>query len=136
MTTKKRSFGWKCGRLMLPGSHLMRTTYGPGLLGSPKSTACSLVPAAFRTHLTSAGVVELVMGDGELLREPEGGPLARAQEIRGFVVDRGDLRVRRSRMLGPGIAHGESVAAGVEAGDLQPHQFAEHGIDGALAGQG
>src|SRR5262245_52843289 len=43
---------------MLPGSHLMRTTYGPGLLGSPKSTACSLVPAAFRTHLISAGEVK------------------------------------------------------------------------------
>ena len=26
ITTKKRSCGWKCGRLMLPGSHLRRTT--------------------------------------------------------------------------------------------------------------
>src|SRR5438309_5520104 len=87
-------------------------------------------------QLGPESVVDLAMVDGELLREPEGGPLARAQEIRGFVVDRGDLRVRRSRMPGPGIAQGESVAAGVEAGDLQPHELAEHGIDGTLAGQG
>src|SRR5512143_171601 len=44
-----------CGRLKLPGSHLMRMTYGPGLLGSPNSTAVSLVPAALRTHLISLG---------------------------------------------------------------------------------
>ena len=43
---------------MFPGSHLSRTTYGPGLLGSPKSTADSLVPAALRTHLISAGVFQ------------------------------------------------------------------------------
>ena len=36
-------------------------------------------------------------------------------------------------MPGPGIAQGESVAAGVEAGDLHPHQLAEHRVDGALA---
>lgn len=30
----------------------------PGLLGSPKSTARSLVPAAFRTHLIWAGVFQ------------------------------------------------------------------------------
>src|SRR6266850_1718558 len=41
---------------MLPGSHLIRATYGPGLLGSPNSTACSLVPAAFLIHLMSDGV--------------------------------------------------------------------------------
>src|SRR5258706_12756069 len=41
---------------MLPGSHLRRTTYGPGLLGSPNNTACSLVPAAFLIHLISDGV--------------------------------------------------------------------------------
>ena len=43
---------------MFPGSHLTRTTYGPGLLGSPNSTACSFVPAAFRTHLMLAGIVK------------------------------------------------------------------------------
>ncbi len=43
---------------MFPGNHLMRTTYGPGLLGSPKSRACSFVPAALRTHLMSAGAVK------------------------------------------------------------------------------
>ena len=58
ITTKKRSLGWKCGRLMFPGSHFRRTTYGPGLLGSPNSTACSFVPAAFLTHLISAGGVK------------------------------------------------------------------------------
>ena len=41
---------------MFPGNHLMRMTYGPGLLGSPNSTADSFVPAAFLTHLISAGV--------------------------------------------------------------------------------
>src|SRR5690349_15000688 len=43
---------------MLPGNHFTRTTYGPGLLGSPNSTACSLVPAALRTHVMSAGVLK------------------------------------------------------------------------------
>src|SRR5262245_47418115 len=43
---------------MLPGSHFSRTTYGPGLLGSPNSTADSLVPAALRTHLMSEGTMK------------------------------------------------------------------------------
>src|SRR5262249_12244335 len=43
---------------MLPGNHFTRTTYGPGLLGSPNSTADSFVPAAFRTHLISDGVLK------------------------------------------------------------------------------
>src|SRR5215475_816505 len=43
---------------MLPGNHLRRTTYGPGLAGSPNSTADSFVPAAFLTHLMSAGVLK------------------------------------------------------------------------------
>src|SRR5882672_9429410 len=43
---------------MLPGSHFTRTTYGPGLPGSPKSTADSFVPAAFLTHLISAGILK------------------------------------------------------------------------------
>src|SRR5712691_1919888 len=198
---------------MLPGSHLIRTTYGPGLLGSPNSTADSLVPAAFLTHLMSAGVlkstavrstsaaeakgpaiivartastsnpivlamppptsvnrsnidphdvvepskpnvdrrvrdqlddlslrevppqlgpervVDLVMVDGELLREADGRALARAQQVRRLVVDRGDLGLRRARMPGPGIAHGESVVARVERRDLQPDQLAQRGID-------
>src|SRR2546426_6160629 len=33
-------------------------SYGPGLLGSPNSTADSFVPAAFLTHLISAGVLK------------------------------------------------------------------------------
>src|SRR5262245_40403943 len=43
---------------MLPGSHLIRITYGPGFAGSPNSTACSFVPAAFLTHLMSPGGVK------------------------------------------------------------------------------
>src|SRR5262245_29431557 len=39
-------------------------------------------------------------------------------------------------MPGPGIADAQSVVAGVEGGDLQPHQFSQHRIDGALAGEG
>src|SRR4030095_13299847 len=35
-------------------------------------------------------------------------------------------------MPGPGIAQGESVSAGVEAGDLDPYQLTDDGIDGAL----
>src|SRR5262245_10836095 len=40
---------------MLPGSHLIRITYGPGLLGSPNHVADSLVTAAFLTHFTWSG---------------------------------------------------------------------------------
>src|SRR2546429_174498 len=36
-------------------------------------------------------------------------------------------------MPGPGIAQGESVAAAVEAGDLDPDQLAQHRVDRALA---
>ena len=43
---------------MFPGNHLTRMTYGPALLGSPNSTADSFVPAAFLTHLISAGVLK------------------------------------------------------------------------------
>src|SRR5215475_6833267 len=38
-TVMKRSLGWKCGRLKLPGLKRLSTTYRPGLLGSPWSTA-------------------------------------------------------------------------------------------------
>src|SRR5882672_9170268 len=81
-------------------------------------------------------VVDLLVVDRELLREPDRGPLARGQEIRALVVDRGDLRFRRSRMPGPGIAQGESIAAGVETGDLQPHQFTYDRVDRAFAREG
>ena len=57
-TMKNRSVEWECGRLMLPGSQRIRITYGPGFVGSPNSTACSLVPAALRTHLMSAGATK------------------------------------------------------------------------------
>src|SRR5262249_59841729 len=36
-------------------------------------------------------------------------------------------------MPGPGIAYGQSVAAGVEAGDLDPDELAQHRIDRAFA---
>src|SRR5439155_25828591 len=42
----------------------------------------------------------------------------------------------RPRMPGPGIAKSESVTTGVQPGDLDPHQLAEHGIDRALAREG
>src|SRR5437870_3730487 len=71
------------------------------------------------------------MVDRELLGEPDRGPLTRAQEVRALVVDRRDLRFGCPR-----IAYGESVAAGVEGGDLQPHQLAERGVDGTLAREG
>src|SRR2546422_185039 len=80
-------------------------------------------------------VVDLLVVDGELLGEPQGGPLARRDQIGRLVVDRGDFLFGRPRMPGPGIAHGESVAAGVEAGDLDPDQLAQHRVEGALAGQ-
>src|ERR1700675_2379305 len=69
---------------MFPGNHLMRTTYGPGFDGSPNSTACSLVPAAFLTHLMSAGTVKstaarsrsaAALGDAAIAK-----PTARANE--------------------------------------------------------
>src|SRR6267378_2290021 len=86
-------------------------------------------------HLGPELVVDLAVVDGQLLREPERRPLARADEVGGLVVDRGDLRFRRPRMPGPGIAQGESVAAPVEAGDLDPDQLAQHRVDRALARQ-
>src|SRR5205823_9229010 len=58
-------------------------------------------------------VVDLVVVDGELVGEPDGRPLARAQQIRALVVDRGDLGFRRTGMPAPGIAHGESILAEV-----------------------
>jgi hypothetical protein len=71
-------------------------------------------------QLGPAGVVDLVVVDRELLGEAQRGPLARGQEIGRLVVDRGDLRLGRPRMPGPGIAQGQSVPAGVETGDLDP----------------
>jgi len=55
---------------MLPGSHFRRTTYGPGLAGSPNRIACSLVPAALRTHLMSAGSVKSTMLRSTWARAP------------------------------------------------------------------
>ena len=69
-------------------------------------------------------VVDFLMVDGELLREVDGRAFARREEIRALVVDCGDLRFRRSCMPGPGIADGESVATGVQACDLDPHELA------------
>src|SRR6185295_9234416 len=81
-------------------------------------------------------VVHLLVIHRELLGEVEGRPLARRQEVGGLVVDGRDLRFRRPRMPGPGIAQGESVSAGVQPRDLDPHQLAEHGIQRALSHQG
>lgn len=75
------------------------------------------VPAQVRPE----GVVDLVVIDRQLLGVAEGRPLAGRQQIGALVVDRGDLRLGRPRMPGPGIAQGESVATGVEAGDLDAH---------------
>jgi hypothetical protein len=66
-------------------------------------------------------VVDLVVVDGEFLGEADGGPLARAQQVRSLVVDGRDLGLGRPRMPGPGIADGESVATAVEGGDLEAH---------------
>ena len=85
-----------------------------------------------RSHLGPERVVDLVMVDGELLGEPDGRPLAWAQEVRALVVDRRDLRLGRPRMPGPGIAQGESVATGVQSRDLDPHELAQRRIDRAL----
>src|SRR5262245_51432660 len=79
------------------------------------------------------GVIDLLVVDGELLRELERRALPRAEEIGALVVDGRDLGFRRACMPGPGIAHGESVSAGVETGDLDAHQLADDRIDRALA---
>src|SRR5262245_38987731 len=50
----KRSFGCVCGRLFLCGNHFVRTTYSPGLEGSPARIACS-EPLGDATHLISFG---------------------------------------------------------------------------------
>ena len=55
-------------------------------------------------HLGPQRVVDLVVVHRELLGEADRGALARGEEIRGLVVDRGDLLFGRSRMPGPGIA--------------------------------
>src|SRR5881396_414169 len=47
-------------------------------------------------QLGPEGVVDLVVVHGELLGEPDGDPLARAQEVRALVVNGRDLRFRRS----------------------------------------
>src|SRR5262249_12646448 len=84
-------------------------------------------------QLRPEAVVDLVVIDRQLLGVAERRPLARGQQIRALVVDRGDLCLGRPRMPGPGIAQGESVATGVEAGDLDANQLAQHRIERALA---
>src|ERR1044071_6207159 len=56
-TVTKRSSGCQCGRVIAPGENLARTTYTPGLLGSPCTTA-NLTPSypGRSVHLTSSGV--------------------------------------------------------------------------------
>ena len=56
-TTKNRSLGWKCGRLMFPAFHLMSMAYGSGLFGSPYSVALCIVPAALPRHSSASGSV-------------------------------------------------------------------------------
>src|SRR6266567_2645885 len=48
-------------------------------------------------------VINLLVVDSELFREPDGSPLARGQKIRALVVNRGDLPFGRPRMPGPGM---------------------------------
>src|SRR5262249_51585566 len=48
-TVMNRSLGWKWGRLIWCGPHLIRTMYGPGLLGSPRITA-SFAPSGVSFH--------------------------------------------------------------------------------------
>src|SRR5229473_5335166 len=58
ITVMKRSLGWKCGRLKLPGLNRFMTTYSPGFSGSPTSTAW-LMPAApvGSRHLSWSGAL-------------------------------------------------------------------------------
>ena len=84
------------------------------------------------SQLRPLRVVDFLVIDRELLGEVEGRAFTRCQQIRALVVDRGDLRFRRSRMPGPGIAQGESVATGVQSRDLDPHELAQRRIDRAL----
>src|SRR5690242_5643041 len=61
-------------------------------------------------ELRPQGIVDLLVVDGELLRESERRALPRGEEIGALVVDGRDLGFRRPRMPGPGIAQGESVS--------------------------
>src|SRR5579863_6702433 len=59
-----RSLGWKWGRLMWCGVHLVRTTYRPSLVGSPATTAC-LAPPGFPVHWILSGNVNAnTLGSG------------------------------------------------------------------------
>src|SRR5919108_4518439 len=78
-------------------------------------------------------VVDLAMVDGQLLGEAQRRALARRDQLGGLVLDRGDLGFGRSRNAGPGIAHGHSVSAPIDAGDLEPDELAKDGVDLALA---
>src|SRR6266436_3766878 len=64
MTVINRSLGCMWGRLILPGDHLVRTMYNPGLDGSPYSTALEL-PEALVFHLRSLGSATFItLGSG------------------------------------------------------------------------
>src|SRR5688572_8423198 len=80
-------------------------------------------------------VVDLLVIHGQLLGEAHGGALPRAQQRGRLVVDRLHLGFRQSGMPGPGIADLQSVATGVEGGDLQAHELAEHRVERALLGE-
>src|SRR5262245_50011105 len=67
-----------------------------------------------RAQLGPEGVVDLVMVHGQLFDEADGRALARAQQVRGLVVDGRDPGLTHAGMPGPGIADGESVATVVE----------------------
>src|SRR5579862_8027640 len=63
-TVTRRSFGWKCGRLMLCGAHLTMMMYRPGFSGSPKTTACDR-PLPRSTHLIWPGRWKvMILGSG------------------------------------------------------------------------
>src|SRR6266853_3124971 len=58
ITVMKRSFGWKCGRLKLPGLNRFMTTYRPGFSGSPTSTAWWMPAAPVGSrHLSWSGAL-------------------------------------------------------------------------------
>ena len=63
-------------------------------------------------------VVDLVVVHRQLLGVADSRALAWAQEIRGLIVDRGDLVFGETGMPGPGIADAQSVATAIESGDL------------------
>src|SRR5215472_17325486 len=91
---------------MLPGNQRTRTTYGPGLLGSPKRMACSLVPAAFFTHLIS-----------------EGGMKSTAERSRSAAARPGSAATRAARTARKESRRMPLIPSPVEGGDSVRRDF-------------